>query len=369
MAIDLLSFEEAQRKTGGSRRHLLLGNGFSIALFPDRFRYGSLLQQAKDDGLFNDFPEIFEAFEILDTTDFEVVLEALVRMTKLIHLYVDEADPKRKMLADVERLKEALVTAVAGTHPARLGEISEEQFQNCRNFLLQFAGKGLDKPACIYTLNYDLLLYWTVQHEPAAEWDGDRVVEPDPATLIKHDDGFRSPDDFPDAPFVTWDIDGGSNTQNIHFLHGGLHLFDAGFELQKFCWERAGGIPLMDQIREALDNEKYPMFVSEGNSDSKLDKILHSGYLTRSYKSLAGVCQSPGNTLFIYGHSLAESDDHILKLIEDGRFRSLFVSLYGDPHEEWNQAIIEKAERLAANRGGFKLDVFFYDAASAKVWG
>lgn len=366
--MDVISFNEALRKTEGNRRHLLLGNGFSIALFPDRFRYGSLLQRAIDDGLFDDVPQIVEAFEILGTTDFEVVLEALIRMTKLVHLYVDDANPKSRMLSDIERLKEALVTAVAGSHPSRLSEISEAQFQNCRNFLLQFSGKGLEKPGCIYTLNYDLLLYWTALHEPEPEWIGGERVEPDPASLLKHDDGFRSPDDFPDAPFVTWDIDGGSNTQNIHFLHGGLHLFDAGFELQKFCWERAGGIPLMDQIREALDHEKYPMFVSEGNSESKLDKIMHSGYLTRSYKSLAGVCQNPGGILFIYGHSLADSDEHILKLIEDGRLRSLYVSLYGDVGESWNQAIIERAQRLGASRDRYQLDVFFYDAASATVW-
>lgn len=369
MATDLISFDEALHKTNGDRRHLLLGNGFSIALFPDRFRYGSLLQQAKDDGLFDDYPEVVEAFEILETTDFEVVLEALIRMTRLIHLYIRDEHPRTRMVADVERLKEALVTAVAGTHPARLSEITEDQFQNCRNFLLQFAGKGLERPACIYTLNYDLLLYWTVLHEPDAEWDGVRHVEPEPELLLRHDDGFRSPDDFPDAPFVTWDVDGGSNTQNIHFLHGGLHLFDAGFELQKYCWERAGGTPLMDQIREALNNEKYPMFVSEGNSDSKLEKILHSGYLTRSYKSLAGVCNSLGNVLFIYGHSLADSDNHILKLIENGKFKQLYISLYGAPDETWNQAIIERAERLSGSRDRYELQIFFYDAESASVWG
>lgn len=369
----VISFEEALHKTAGLKRHLLLGNGFSIALFPDRFRYGSLLQQAFDDGLFDDYPELYEAFAVLETTDFEVVLEALIRMAKLLHLYVGDPEPKKKMLQHVERLKEALVTAIAGSHPARLSEITEDQFQACRAFLRNFCGKDLprNRTGFIYTLNYDLLLYWSLLHDPDVDWTTGEMVEPAEDELLVHDDGFRNPDDDPDAPYVTWDIDGGSNTQNIHFLHGGLHLFDAAHELQKYCWERAGGIPLMDQIKDALDDERYPMFVSEGNSESKLDKIMHNGYLTRSFKSLAGVCQTSSitSTLFVYGHSLADSDNHILNLIENGKIQSVYVSIFGNEDDEWNTALVARANQLSAKRERFPLAVHLYDAASAHIWG
>jgi len=368
MAFQFLTFDAALEEAIGHRRHLLLGNGFSIALFPDRFRYQSLLEQAVLEGLFDDFPEIPEAFELLQTTDFEVVLQALVKMTKLIHLYVPEEEPKQSMLRDAEKLKEALVVALAGRHPARLSEIVEGQFQNCRNFLLKFAGKGLEKPGCIYTLNYDLLLYWTLLHEPEGEGEGFHFKPPPAELLIKHDDGFRNPED-PESPYVAWDVDGGSNSQNIHFLHGGLHLFDAGTELQKYCWERAGGIPLMDQIRVALDEERYPLFVAEGSSASKLEKILHSGYLVRSYKSFAGICNSRNNAVFVFGHSLASSDEHILKLMEAGKFCKLFISLHGTPADNWNKPIIERALKIRDVRERNDLEVYFYDAASANVWG
>ncbi|KFG90197.1 hypothetical protein BV98_002000 [Sphingobium herbicidovorans NBRC 16415] len=369
MALSVISFDEALQKTEGRKRHLLLGNGFSIALFPNKFRYGSLLDRAKEDGVFNEYPELVEAFEILSTTDFEVVLEALVRMTRLIHLYVDDINPRSKLVQHVERLKEALITAVAGSHPARLSEIQSQQFDMCRKFLLNFAGAGLEKPGCIYTLNYDLLLYWAVLHEPQPEWKGLSLVQPPKELLLKHDDGFRSPDDYPDAPYVTWDVDGGSNKQNIHFIHGGLHIFDGGFELQKYCWERSGGVPLMDQIKDALDADIYPVFVSEGNCESKLQKILHNGYLTRSFKSLAGVCNSPTSSLFIYGHSLASNDDHILRLIEDGQIREVYISIYGNIDDEFNKYMVERATLLNARRDRFPLNVYLYDAQSAKVWG
>ncbi len=68
MPVELLTFSDALDASQDGKRHLLLGNGFSIALFPDRFRYGSLLEEAD----FSDFPEARHTFDALATTDFEV---------------------------------------------------------------------------------------------------------------------------------------------------------------------------------------------------------------------------------------------------------------------------------------------------------
>lgn len=367
--MDLISFEDALRITRGDRRHLLLGNGFSIALFPGKFSYESLFDQAVENDLFKDAPQILDAFGILDTTDFEVVLSALKSMRKLMRLYVGDPDVATVVAKHVEHLKRSLVMVIADKHPNRLGEVAEAQFTAARRFLAQFAGQHLGKPGSVYTLNYDLLLYWTILHDPSPVWDGRRFVPPPDEAYLARDDGFRAPEDDYGAPYVTWDVADGSNSQNIHFLHGGLHLYDAGNELQKFCWERSGGIPLMDQIHEALDTDRFPLFVTEGDSASKLAKILHSGYLTRSYKSFIGVCGAPSNNLFIYGHSLAHSDEHILRQIENGKFRGLFISVYGDPGADYNVAIERRAEALRAARERYPLDVYFYDAESAAVWG
>ncbi len=181
-----------------------------------------------------------------------------------------------------EALKNILVSVIAGRHPERPSDISEEQYKACRAFS-RFAGESRGKQANggkelrgqIYTVNYDLLLYWTLLHNEVIQWN---AADPLAAELQKtepllHDDEFRAPEGDPAAPYVTWEAEGAANTQNIHFLHGGLHLFDSGPELQKKCWERAGGVPLVDQIRAALDNFKFPLFVSEGDGDSKLTRI------------------------------------------------------------------------------------------------
>ena len=158
----------------------------------------------------------------------------------------------------------------------------------------------------IYTVNYDLLLYWALMQEE---------LEP----VIDFDDGFRQPDDGP-ADYVTWDVQK-TDAQNTFYLHGGLHIFDAGPELQKFTWCNTG-IALVDQIREALATNRFPVFVAEGNPESKLDRIQHSGFLNRAYRSFASI----GGTLFVFGLSFGDTDEHILRLMDTGSRKPSLIS-------------------------------------------
>jgi hypothetical protein len=176
---------------------------------------------------------------------------------------------------------------------------------------------------------------------------------------LQIDDGFRTPDSGPED-YVTWDIEK-TDKQSLFYLHGALHLFDAGSELKKFTWINTT-IPLVDQIRQALNADMFPLIVSEGKSEQKLSHINHSGFLSRAFRSIAHISGS----LFIFGHSMAENDEHILSLIENGKVSQLFVGIYGDLKSSGNQHIIQRASQMAAARP--KRELHFYDAEGAAVW-
>lgn len=340
MSYNLLDFQEALTDAKRfNKRHLLTGNGFSIACSSDIFRYDTLYEQA-------DFSKLSlnvrSVFEVLNTKDFEIVMKNLMGAAKVLTVYA----PTEKTLIsslekDAEDLKNVLVEAIASSHPENPSNISEEEYSYCKTFLTNFNN--------IYTLNYDLLLYWTTMH----------YVE---TGEIKADDGFRTPDEGR-KEYVSWDIEK-TNGQNIFYLHGALHVFDTGSELQKYTWINTG-IKLIDQIRAALDSSSFPLFVSEGTSIEKEGKIMHSNYLSRGLRSFANI----GGCLFIYGHSLAENDKHILKLISKSKVEKLYISIYGDISSEVNQGIVRAAEALQITKKGFKVpQLAFYDASSAKVW-
>lgn len=309
--------------------------------------------------------ELAAIFEALETQDFERVIRALIDAASILGVYLPKKlRAKDRLINDSEQLKSDLIQAVAGTHPARPFDISDEQFAACRLFLANFISET--QGGRVYTFNYDLLLYWTLMHE-GDELDYDYVD-------LNHDDGFRKDTDNIDAEYVEWQGEGASNkSQNVHYLHGALHLFDVGHQLQKYTWKNTGKA-LVDQANEALKRNAFPLFVAEGNSSSKLSKIMHNAYLHHNLKSFASICQTKardGKALFVYGHSFDSNDAHVLNKIGYGKIDHIFVSLYGDPDSESNAQIRANVSEISELRGlrGPQLEVTYYDAESAAVWG
>ena len=150
-----------------------------------------------------------DSFRVLGTTDFEIVMRALRNAARLLTIYAPtHPELAAQMQRDAEGLREVLVQAIAQNHPEFPAAIADDQYRGCRVFLANFAN--------IYTLNYDLLLYWALMHD-----------ELPPA--VPCDDGFRTPEDGVEE-YVTWEP--GRHAQNIHYLHGALHIFDAQTEVR-----------------------------------------------------------------------------------------------------------------------------------------
>jgi hypothetical protein len=189
---------------------------------------------------------IREIFSLLGTTDFEKVIEALRLSSELVGRYRTTDSKLQTMLShDAEVVRDALARVLASRHPDVPFDITASEYQAVRGFLAHF-----DR---IYTLNYDMLLYWSVMQEGQP--------------TISTDDGFRNPDDDA-ADYVAWEPYQDFGSQRLFYLHGSLHLYDAGSEITKITWSRTG-IPLVDQIREALDSGRYPLIVTEGTSQEK----------------------------------------------------------------------------------------------------
>lgn len=150
----LLDFKTVLRRSDNKRRHVLLGNGFSRAFEDDLFSYSSLFDRA-------DFKKLSKnartAFDVLNTTKFEEVMNALRKAAKLIELYDKKSKLTDQFKKDADGLREVLVNAIASNHPSNPGVITQNQFISCRTFLRNFNS--------FYTMNYDLLLYWVFMHE------------------------------------------------------------------------------------------------------------------------------------------------------------------------------------------------------------
>lgn len=317
---------------------ILLGNGFSRA-FGEEFAYSRLrdvagmsrLNVAKD-----------QLFDHAASDDFETVIRHLEQSAHLVALY--EPSNKRletQMMDDAQVVKHGLVEALTAIHPSSGHDISNEQYRSVRHFLSHFGR--------IFTLNYDLLLYWAVLQ--------DNLVPPKVVTK----DGFGRLDGT-----LTWAQPSRADEQEIFYLHGAMHFYlDGDGHLRKL--EYADG-RIVEQLQRNLQFGKFPAVVTEGSYRDKQTRVAGSRYLTYCLSRLSRL----RGALFIHGMALSENDNHVLNAIAHGpgAIDALYVGLHGTPSEA-TEIIAAKARSLArvhAEKSGRTVEVKFYRSDTAEPW-
>ena len=336
--VEINSFNQAieSAKEAGGKRHILLGNGFSIGAY-DKFDYVSLYKRAKESGLSEHVKALFDRY---GTTDFEQVLNHLREGQWLAeHYRLAKTDCKLDMNDDYGRIKEALLTAITTTHPANRGAVREDKLQACAGFLEQFHN--------VFTTNYDLLLYWAVLANMQE---------------TKHDifkDGFGKRDG--DSTYLVFDSvpqDPNITCKYMYFLHGALHLYTDDGDVRKVKWGGAENPSLINQIREKLAENRFPLVVSEGDPEQKKVRIGSNGYLTACRNNF----QKIKGSLFVFGSSLGHEDTHILRWIaQNQNLKLVFLGIHSDSDPAKNKAMISRIRNQVDK-------ALFYDSTTANVW-
>lgn len=347
------AIEKARNISG--KIHLLLGNGFSIACHPS-FQYGTLYEQARKSGLPVHLQGLLERYG----NNFEDVLKFLDEGIFLARHYKLEKPRKLKMdmRKDYNNLKNILVETIGKCHPDYPSKIEEQKFDTCLKFLKNFAD--------IFTVNYDLLLYWTALH-----------IDESKDEEFPFLDGF-SRDDDPEHPDCSFSYSSMEGKPYLFFLHGALHLYTRKGAVWKRVW-KTSGTPIIKKVREAFDKKEYPLFVSEGDPSDKMKKIEASSYLSQAFRKFKNI----QGHLFIFGHSLSDQDQHLIEAIvqaEKLKLSHLWIGLFGDPSSSHNRKIQQRAQMIEVQRdrvisrklrakGEGGITVNFFKSESAKVWG
>jgi hypothetical protein len=320
---------------------LLLGNGFSVSYAPDIFSYNAL--HGFVDKIDN--PLLKALFQIVDTHDFERVMQQLDTFAALGGaLGIDDA-LKQRIETARDALKRSLIDAVRALHPEHVYTIPEAKCVSCVNFLRLF----LESKGSLFTTNYDLLLYWVLMRGGLPSTDGfgrDR----------------ESPDEYvPPEELEYSELRWGRNAdgQNVHYIHGALPLFDTGVEIVK---EEYAEAYLLEQITKRIEGGSYPVFVTAGDATQKLTHIRHNPYLQNSYEALASIKGS----LVTFGFNFGTHDAHILAAIQRAtkqpkpdRLWSIYIGAYSD----------EDAARAEGLAKQLKCKVHVFDSSTAGVWG
>lgn len=341
--MNIKSFAECLAIAGNTKKHLMLGNGFSISLFPKIFNYKTLSENI-------DSERMRDLFSSIGTYDFEFVMRRLLETLDIIQHYDTDGVISDYISNDIEELKQTLIHVISKAHPPKPSEITDRQYNSCREFLMHFDGGK------VYTFNYDLLLYWVYMHFMDM-----------PNQKLKCDDGFRYPYQDEYLPLeerdtsLHWEI-GMEQGQSVYYIHGAMHIFSDGSDIEKLSYSSTG-IPLAEQVKVSIAQNKFPVFISEGSTSHKLARIKKNGYLSRTFSSLKSITGS----LFIFGHSIRDEDNHVFDFINHNNSKlTIFIGIFGDLDQEHNKRILNKVEmwREAFPKKKFEI----YDAATVNVW-
>lgn len=341
MSVVTSTFSEAlaDARNGAGKISLLLGNGFSQAFSGD-FAYRRLRDVAQmDDNLTVTQDALFEHAA---SDDFETVIHHLEQSARLIQLY-DPADTRlaAALLDDAQVVKDGLVETLTRIHPESARTVGDAKYVAVRQFLSSFAN--------IFTVNYDLLLYWAINQDQ-------------PQPLVVKADGFRRPEGL-----LTWRYPDYDDDQAVFFLHGAMHLYTSDNEVRKLS--AAEGSNIVQQLRANLSDGRYPLVVTEGSRQNKEARIGQNSYLAYCYRRLTRL----NGALFIHGVALSDNDQHILDAIADpaGTISALYVGLYGPPSASRNrvQLTAEQLAEACSARAEHAPSLTFYDAETAAAWG
>lgn len=342
-----MTFDEVISSLHKKRRQtsLLMGNGFSMSFDKDIFSYNALYEflSSKDDELIN------KLFEAIKTKNFELVMQQLDTTLALLDSFGADEVLKKQISQAAQLLKDGLIKSIQELHPEHVFKVGEKKSAACANFFSNFLATG----GHIFTTNYDLLLYWVLMRQGAGN----------------HIDGFgrelQNPLEVQSGAEEDWsDLIWGPNSskQNIHYIHGALHIFDAKLEIIKEQYDWNGY--LLENVRARLDEGEYPIFVTSGNGDEKLEHIRHNRYLSYCYDQLSKL----NGSLVTFGFNFGPYDEHIIEAINianhlrsksEPKLWSVYIGAYSDADVEHIKSIEHK----------FHPKVYVYDAKTANIWG
>ncbi len=320
-------------------KNLLLGNGFSVA-YSDVFCYDSILKESSFCG-----SNLFRG-----TSDFEKVIDDLNFKRDVYQQAYDEYGIASMFANWSDELKWDLVNIITDIQ-SRVKPNKREK-HNTFLFLSNFNN--------IFTLNYDLLLYWVINDV----LNSYNPNEPEYYSIVRTDrfypiDGFIGNHNGDDC---IWCKD--KSIQNIFYLHGGLHLFCDEQNIYKLKNDSVNNLSITDKTKYWLNKGVFPIVVIEGNSSDKLYRINNCDYLKYCYEKWNQI----DGVVFIYGHSLDENDQYIFDAINANQnIKAVYISIFDPLKNETD--IIERAYELFYERIHDKsLSVEFYNAQSVALW-
>jgi len=330
----LRDWSEIEKKFRHS--NLLLGNGASIAI-DSRLSYRSLYEQVCNSGKLND--DLLNMFEYFETSNFEFIMRLLLEASQVNEALNIEEDKTKEYYY---KLRDALISTIREIHPTYTG--AEQLLTTIAKFLKRFG--------TVLSLNYDLLVYWSMlvgNDKLECQWFKDCFV----------DGEFEK-----DFHYLYKPLPPAEGSTLVFYPHGNLFLATDIYS-DEVKLSRSIKDCLLEAVLSKWQEKDYiPLFVSEGSTTDKFRAITRSSYLNTVYDSvLTGISDS----LVIYGWSASEQDEHIFDAIDHKDIPDIAISVH-TKNPSWASYCGRIEDRIARTHHLRESNLYFFDSQCEGCW-
>ena len=319
------------------RDNILLGNGASIAI-NKRLSYHSLYEQVCESERLND--EIINMFKYFGTTNFEFIMKLLLEASRVNEVLEIDDDKTKDYYYEI---RDSLINTIRDIHPTH--ETVENLLPLIANFLKDFTQ--------VLSLNYDLLVYWSMlegNDRLGGQWFKDGYVY------------GEFDNDFADYMYEKKSPARGATL--IFYPHGSL-FFVTDIDGNEKKLSRYEDEVLLETILARWEEKDYiPLFVSEGDTTAKFHAIKRSNYLNTVYNS---VLKRMTGSLVIYGWSASEQDEHIFNGIDHKDITDIAVSVHTE-NPNWKSYCQKIANQIDSTHNLKDVNLYFFDSQCEGCW-
>ena len=318
------------------KNNLILGNGASIAI-DSHLSYRSLYEQVCESGKLND--ELMDMFEHYKTTNFEFILKLLLEASQVNEVLNIEDYKTREYYYE---LRDALISTIRDIHPT---------YPSVKHLLIPIAN-FLANFTTVFSLNYDLLIYWAMlvgNEDRNCQWFKDCFVHGE----------FEKDFDYLYKP-----LSPATGSTLVFYPHGSL-LLATDIYGDEVKLSRSIEDCLLEAILSKWKEKDYiPLFVSEGTTTEKFRAITRSNYLNSVYDS---ALTEINGSLVIYGWSAGEQDEHIFNAIDLKNITNIAVSVHTE-NPNWESYCNSIEDRIARTHHLRESNLYFFDSQSEGCW-
>ena len=293
-------------------------------------------------------------------------MEKVSSSSRIVRCLKDCNQVSKRLNTISSELRTGIIEAVNNLQPSTIYEIEDTKRDKAAEKLSLF-----DK---VFTVNYDLLLYWIIIHSN---------VHPSKGKYWKKwVDGFahQLSQNFvkgvQDVKVGRWLSKYISKGQNVFFLHGAVHLFEDSqrdnifkVKYRKPDKEKQG-VKVLDQVNRLIENKYYPTFIAEGEYAQKRAEIYKCDYLKACFEAL----ESLTGNLVTFGWGITEPDLHIIDQLFKSDLSEIYVGIFKGDSDD---GIFKQNMKCIADRIGTRvalapekdlLDVYFYKSDNLSFW-